>query len=761
MELARATTEAIYGGHISGRRLRGVKVNPIYEENEAIRNGDGSDTQSECGVPVGEITIEMYESLPRHRPIRLSVSAPDMPVANKSDGRIPDAPMDPSADIQTGWWNGRAGHRQKASPGSKLSDQSSKKNKVKAGETLTGDLGEKRSASQKSRWHRKKLTRQKRCEPTGDDPDAIEVVDSSPSTSGYSSPSSSFYSTKTLTPTADDDGTTRSSGKKRQLSALKEQTSSAERTEENDFEIGDYSDEDLNVFNGGLNYNNNIEIRHDDPDEDTINNCRNGPLLSGNSRRNIINDLINMRDRQSNFGIRPDMDTLSPDTQRLHRASISSLDVMNNNEVSVPDRMLQHYARTDGSGNGVNRVNTHNDALVDGIRSDALMDTYRNDALVEGLALDPMSLQGEDYIVYDTFSLRALFSLSNSSSIDSGYKAMETMKGGVHCDCGGKPTLKCVCGRAALQKILQEQHEAKKRANNWSNSVADEVTFELSSCDESSHVGCWVKSDQDKPVRPSSIKRETHTTPQKLQDAALKTRKIEGKRVTFAKGTIFNESKRVKYVKECISRTALCMRPSELDDNDERGIDNLGYEHVTGFLTDDEKVLCKTALEHPGAKNRIDTQGSLLLAVSNLNAPAYMHAYLLGFNQEPEVPSLKCETENRAAPVSIEAIGGITTDDPAFDAIGEAAEEDFEYYRRRRKQKRGACDDNSLDGWKNKRSRCRKIKICVIIVTIVVVIIAGIALAIHFGAPNTGGYGTMVPSVSSGDDVGQFSRVLI
>ncbi|KAH9500973.1 hypothetical protein Btru_069380 [Bulinus truncatus] len=73
------------------------------------------------------------------------------------------------------------------------------------------------------------------------------------------------------------------------------------------------------------------------------------------------------------------------------------------------------------------------------------------------------------------------------------------------------------------------------------------------------------------------------------------------------------------------------------------------------------------------------TYGLSCIQVSSLNAPAFLHAYLMGFHQDTGVErNLAVCNEIRAAPVSIEAIGGITSDDPVFDVIGEASEEDFE-----------------------------------------------------------------------------------
>ncbi|BFZ01647.1 hypothetical protein BsWGS_04686 [Bradybaena similaris] len=94
MELPRDNTEsrsgfilsrAIYGGHISGRRLHGVKINPIYQEN----NGDFWDKQSNTNTPANETQIKTYESLPRHF-LRGSSSAPNIHyVCSTSMSRIP------------------------------------------------------------------------------------------------------------------------------------------------------------------------------------------------------------------------------------------------------------------------------------------------------------------------------------------------------------------------------------------------------------------------------------------------------------------------------------------------------------------------------------------------------------------------------------------------------------------------------------------------------------------------------------------------
>lgn len=80
-------SQALYGGNIAGRRLRGVKINPIYQECDVRRggsegDGDHSNSQSEGALPVGEIQIEMYESLPRNkdRPICQRNSEPIMAI---------------------------------------------------------------------------------------------------------------------------------------------------------------------------------------------------------------------------------------------------------------------------------------------------------------------------------------------------------------------------------------------------------------------------------------------------------------------------------------------------------------------------------------------------------------------------------------------------------------------------------------------------------------------------------------------------------
>nr|KAG5697363.1 hypothetical protein BaRGS_004089 [Batillaria attramentaria] len=90
--------DALFGGNISGRRLRGVKVNPIYQENDLAGRppGHSTDTQSESALPIGEIQIEMYESLPRNRcrPFRQYNSAPVL----KSPARQPHSPTDPIED---------------------------------------------------------------------------------------------------------------------------------------------------------------------------------------------------------------------------------------------------------------------------------------------------------------------------------------------------------------------------------------------------------------------------------------------------------------------------------------------------------------------------------------------------------------------------------------------------------------------------------------------------------------------------------------
>ncbi|XP_076465378.1 uncharacterized protein LOC143297092 [Babylonia areolata] len=85
-----APLDALFGGHISGRRLRGVKINPIYQGSEpGVLERSPADTQSESALPIGEIQIEVYDSLPRsgQRPFRQSRSSPVIAARGLSVGR--------------------------------------------------------------------------------------------------------------------------------------------------------------------------------------------------------------------------------------------------------------------------------------------------------------------------------------------------------------------------------------------------------------------------------------------------------------------------------------------------------------------------------------------------------------------------------------------------------------------------------------------------------------------------------------------------
>ncbi|KAH9500978.1 hypothetical protein Btru_069395 [Bulinus truncatus] len=547
---ATETFTAIYGGHISGRRLRGVKVNPIFEENDVTRLGEGGDTQSECGVPVGEIQIEMYESLPRHATIRHCRSAPIASNGQAKGGGGGEVP--PSRQALNRGVTRRDSDKENSSQGA------------------TGAGSQKRQ-----------LTRQKRYELSApDDPDAIEPAETPVSTPTNSSPTSSLYSKSKNNEVPSRPISSRPFVEKHHLSTVSERTNSVDSSE--------------------------------------------GPTLiydEWNALTSQVHDPNQAHTRET-----------------AGRPSVTSLDLMNNNEMSMPDRMLQHY----GNNESVHMRRSHVDELG-------------NDVYLEELSRIPSSLRPEDVIFCDTLGLRALFSLSNSSSADSDYKAFETkLSGRMKCACNGRPTLKCECGRAALQKLFREN-----RSGGDIGSLDDNAQV----LDAARLLKHRLYSG-DNPLTKGPALRSKLLALHALGQA-------EGKFVTFSEDTIFNEDNRVTYVKECITRSAFHL-PS---DDPEAGCDNAGYD---GFLTDDEKVLQRTGVEK-GTSSQGLHQGSVVLSVSSLNAPAFLHAYLMGFHQDKGVETnLVVGNEIRAAPVSIEAIGGITSDDPAFDMIGEASEEDFE-----------------------------------------------------------------------------------
>ncbi|KAK0042116.1 ATP-dependent DNA helicase PIF6, partial [Biomphalaria pfeifferi] len=842
---------AIYGGHISGRRLRGVKVNPIFQENEGSR--DACDTQSEGGVPVGEIQIEMYESLPRHRSVRHTLSAPVMVIGKtRSTGVLP-----------------------------KQSDTVKNDNNTKHKSETENSLKNKGSKKQK-----KQLSRQRRYEASSDDPDVIELADSSLPSSSNSSPSSSFYSSERSNKDTGWSRGNRPFSQRYYLSTLSERTVSADSTAADQSTQAVCEEEDSGMSSYGQS-----QTEH------------------------IYNNALYI-------------------SETLGQPTVHSLDLMNNNEMSMPDQMLQHY--------------NAESLRMSRLRAEVL----RNENYVEEFSRNPNTLRPEDFIVCDTLSLRAVFSLSSSSSIDSDYKNLESkLANKIHCQCNGRPTLKCECGRAALQKLFRE-----KRDGLQNGSMEDNL--------QTLDAGQLLKNQVNLNDASSPCLQPAKGSQKKLL-ALHALGHAEGKFVTFSDDTIFNEDNRVTYVKESITRSAFHLH---LDDK-EAGYDN------NGFLTDDEKAL---KLKDKNSSNKLNSQGSIVLSVwlkkadcgfeydpdidyesdktvdigfmdvvceycqakrwkcespglccnggkvlltsspelpdllhglvhgehpqsehflnnirkynsafqmtsfgatqvveghfmpsfkvqgqvyhligsllplpteqhkflqiyfvgddekeaqlrcanvsglntplvhqlqtmlhdcntyikdfhyaidsiseedkdfhvvihadkkpsnahkgrynkpavrevSSLNAPAYLHAYLMGFHQETKTPEGTPSEEKRAAPVSIEAIGGITTDDPAFDTIGEATEEDFEYYRRRRRKKKscGNSEDGSVEAWTKRTNRCRKIKISVVVVTVIIGIVVAIALAIHFGAPAAGN--SSLTSEQTQEPGSSFSRIL-
>ncbi|XP_013061498.2 uncharacterized protein LOC106050949 [Biomphalaria glabrata] len=636
MDFVRPNTEALYGGHISGRRLRGVKVNPIFQENEGSR--DACDTQSEGGVPVGEIQIEMYESLPRHRSVRHTLSAPVVVIGQtRSTGVLPD-------------------HSDPVKNGNNTRHKSETENSLK---------------NRGSRKQKKQLSRQRRYEASSDDPDVIELADSSLPSSSNSSPSSSFYSSERSNKDTGWSRGNRPFSQRYYLSTLSERTVSADSTAADQSTQAVCDEEDSGLSSYGQSQTEHI-----------YNNNNNAFYIS----------------------------------ETLGQPTVHSLDLMNNNEMSMPDQMLQHY--------------NAESLRMSRLRAEVL----RNENYVEEFSRNPNTLRPEDFILCDTLSLRAVFSLSSSSSIDSDYKNLESkLANKIHCQCNGRPTLKCECGRAALQKLFRE-----KRDGLQNGSMEDNL--------QTLDAGQLLKNQVNLNDASSPCLQPAKGSQKKLL-ALHALGHAEGKFVTFSDDTIFNEDNRVTYVKECITRSAFQLH---LDDK-EAGYDN------NGFLTDDEKAL---QLKDKNSSNKLNSQGSIVLSVSSLNAPAYLHAYLMGFHQETKTPEGTPSEEKRAAPVSIEAIGGITTDDPAFDTIGEATEEDFEYYRRRRRKKKscGNSEDGSVEAWTKRTSRCRKIKISVIVVTVIIGIVVAIALAIHFGAPAAGN--SSLTSEQTQEPGSSFSRIL-
>ncbi|XP_067667523.1 uncharacterized protein [Haliotis asinina] len=82
---------AIFGGHISGRRLRGVKINPIFHDPELYYSGVGASAASRHPdvQNQSQIHIDVYESLPRPsrraRLRRLVHSDPDLDIEGSSE----------------------------------------------------------------------------------------------------------------------------------------------------------------------------------------------------------------------------------------------------------------------------------------------------------------------------------------------------------------------------------------------------------------------------------------------------------------------------------------------------------------------------------------------------------------------------------------------------------------------------------------------------------------------------------------------------
>ncbi|GFR62312.1 hypothetical protein ElyMa_003578600, partial [Elysia marginata] len=758
---------AIYGGHISGRRLRGIKINPIYHESDAAclrnatRKGEGGQFPPESVEPVGEIQFEVYESIPApasrlQRQHRYEHHDHDSYDSAEAEDRPDDAEQ--------------------------------------AGQEGTAQTVVRRQVSGKKQY----LQRQERMDAVSsmdeDAPDYLEpgLDQLTPVTSGYSSPSTSSRPSPKVdraesgksSASSNDYAAPQPLRRQRQLTAVQEQSIVAEEEEEEEVQedSGNLSSEDV-YEEGHSSDNRGLETTScsviPDIGEEKCHfvnftdgkGGRNDELFSSQeSNQNIINSFISYRrelsidkDITSNFSWDENNDkpallsqtdksvrcfdklTMLPLYSDIHNTSpVTSVDHINNNYGTVPDRMLKQNGPLKEVDQYFQFLHKHSDSLSE------------SEQAVEDLNVCIANSEDDPSAVSETHKRQQSTNCS---------KAADCTVVKEKCNCNGRPTLKCACGRAALQKLLHDKRMVKRFDIGYALdcSIVEWSSAENNNGDKKPNDDANQKHDP-KPNQPSGIKMKSIlVNTDKAESESQKHNKP--KVVTFHEDTVFNEGKKSTYVKEGVTPGFLCALIDSLDD----GIDNPVFEDdeedikETTFsivseecqtsLTDDEKFRKKCSFKHPSAKNRI-TSSPITLQVEDLNACSYMQSYLKGLqpNQRCDVirPAGSCESSPsnsklRAPPVSIEAIAGTVFTDPSFDEIKEADESQFEYYRRRQRRKylsRYGGDDVGVDEWLKKTKRLKRIKISLIVAAVVTVIVVAIALIIYFvGTPDPSSVG--------------------
>ncbi|XP_012946731.1 uncharacterized protein LOC106014179 [Aplysia californica] len=838
-------------------------------------------------MPVGEIQIEVYESIPRHRNARKYSSDPNLVHSSPQHQNHRQGPPENGAgrDSPRHWppkgdgyylCSGHETPTGEEDPDAKPlhfsdislshlyphSDITTKEDDVIASEddpeTCSGKDDQSRHQKQHRSWQqagrslKKQLTRQTRIDATTEDPDLIEVLpdDASPSTSGYSSPSGGASSSFSSSPNTNNSrkGRPTSARRKRQLSAVEEQHGGAETetvdkqdfgftsgSHSRDTEDSNPADDKQGCEQGKVNDLKQIRSSEEklhfvalsggkvgkydelfpDQAENFTSESERPDAISVTNESNQISisskDIATLPRSKALYSL--DKIAMLPSYNDLNcNPSVYSVDFINNNFDTVPDRMLPH-------------------------NNSPLSSVLHYKSPTNGFLRHEPSLEKEGVLVCDEKSIKAMYTISGTGSLDSQQRTAHKLMP-FACECGGKPTLKCACGRDALEKLLRQKNLLRDNIDDNQGPACQLSPSKISNKSSENSKNGTIQSINDLNLRKSGIhlsdsnnsafdnaefKKANGTLDENDEevygygnnglnstineeedfqggrhpknDDSLHPREpprsilvgnapqkrhisnIECRMVTFSKDTIFNEGKHTKYIKECISPTDLLIRASDFSDQDDSTYDNPVFdEDDDGIYGDDElgedydldengepsvsKPKRKFSFKHPVSRNKISANDSVLLKVSELNVPSYMEKYLTNGQGCDIIRSPVHSARSPNGPVSLDAIGGITVADPSFDVIGEADEEDFEYYRRRRQKKYGS--DGDVQEWLRKLNRPRKIKICVIIVVIIAVVITGIALAIYYGTPSgTGESSSLVGSESVASGPGGFGPIMI
>lgn len=633
-----------------------MKINPIYQENDSSRNGDSTDTQSDTSVPVGEIQIEMYESLPRHRMVRPSRSAPNLPyLPSTAISSIPDGKEQESDALAEPVE--RNGQLSGFSHSQSSKDAEDDVNDNQKEDTITLHSREKENVEMDynasvDRGYRKQLTRQTGVDATSGDPDVIDTVPSPRKTPvPPSAPIISSSSHTQGSSTLKRKGTPRffkprNYLRSKQLSAVQEDRSiiEVEDTGENfltESETTALNDNEENIINDckidnreHISCLNDFVTYHADNESCHSMNTTNQQHHGCNKVKSIPDEDITFKENIANKqGSTTDTDlsilssseeiiqisrnkdvyyldkiALVPSYSHIHNTSpVSSIDHINNNNETVPDLMLQH----NGTLHGVSRYGP-----------------------INGLNKQSPVLDGHDYIPRETQELNAIYALSNNSSVDSDNKYLGQEPIVSDCDCGGRPTLKCSCGRKALQNIFKEQYVIKctdkpARDNNDKSLTEDTTSV---SC-----IGTPAKcyNEKNKQTFDGIIYAhfdgeitEITEAPDKLSPVKVIVRlksilhkasspekspsNVEHKIVSFSEDTVFNEDKGVVYLKECINPSDLALLISEMENLDD-GVENPAFEDITEDVNNFPDK--KQSKKRSNKKNKVASNDALALKV--------------------------------------------------------------------------------------------------------------------------------------------------